>query len=78
MAAAVQSSHVSPGGKLKRSLKKKKKMKMVAQAAVSKLEDEVKDSSNGEGNVAGRSFGGSEDRAELPKARAGFLALSLW
>lgn len=58
MAAAVQNSHVSPAGKLKRSLKKKKKMKMVAKATMSKLEDEVKDSSYGEGNVAGRSFGG--------------------
>lgn len=58
MAAAVQDSRVNPGGKLKRSPKKKKKMKKVAKAAVSKLEDELKDSSGGEGNVAGRSFAG--------------------
>lgn len=50
MAAAVQDSRVSPGGKLKRSPKKKKKMKKVAKAAVSKLEDELKDSSEGEGS----------------------------
>lgn len=49
---------MSPGGKLKRSPKKKKKMKKVAKAAVSKLKDELKDSSDGEGNVAGRSFAG--------------------
>lgn len=41
---------MSPGGKLKRSPKKKKKMKKVAKAAVSKLEDELKDSSEGEGS----------------------------
>lgn len=56
MAAAVQDSRVSSGKKLKRSLKKKKKVKMVVKAATSKLEDELKDSSDGEGNV-GRSFG---------------------
>lgn len=50
MAAAVQDSRVSPGGKLKRSPKKKKKMKKVAKAAVSKLKDELKDSSDGEGS----------------------------
>ncbi|NP_080317.3 RRP15-like protein [Mus musculus] len=50
MAAAVQDSRVSPGEILKRSPKKKKKMKMVAKAAASKLEDEVKDSSDGEGS----------------------------
>lgn len=58
MAAAVQDSHVSPGEKLKCSPKKKKKVKMGAKAAASKLEDEVKGSSDGEGNVVWRSFGG--------------------
>lgn len=52
MAAAVQDSRVSPGGKLKRSPKKKKKVKKVAKAAVSKLEDELKDSSDREGSCA--------------------------
>ncbi|XP_055465251.1 RRP15-like protein [Psammomys obesus] len=51
MAAAVQDSRVSSGKKLKRSLKKKKKVKMVVKAATSKLEDELKDSSDGEGSV---------------------------
>ncbi|XP_051004057.1 RRP15-like protein [Acomys russatus] len=50
MAAAVEDSRVSTGKKLKRSLKKKKKIKMIAKAAVSKLEDELKDSSDGEGS----------------------------
>lgn len=58
MAAAVRDPRVSSGEKLKRSPKKKKKMKMVAKAAMSKLEDEIKGSSDGEGNVSRRSFGG--------------------
>lgn len=50
MAAAVRDPRVSSGEKLKRSPKKKKKMKMVAKAAMSKLEDEIKGSSDGEGS----------------------------
>ena len=49
MAAAVQDSSVSPGEKLKHS-PKKKTMKTGAKAAMSKLDDEVKDSSDGEGS----------------------------
>lgn len=58
MAATIQDSRVSAGKKLKRSLKKKRKMKLVAKAEISNLEDELKDSSDGEGNTDGRSFGG--------------------
>ncbi|XP_036925361.1 RRP15-like protein [Sturnira hondurensis] len=42
MAAAVQDSRGGAGRKLKNSLKKKKKMKMVAKAVAAKLEDENK------------------------------------
>ncbi|CAH6789642.1 RRP15-like protein [Phodopus roborovskii] len=48
MDAAVQDSRVSAGKRLKRSLKRKKKMKLVAKAEVSNLEDELKRSSDGE------------------------------
>lgn len=58
MAAAVPDSRVSAGKKLKRSLKRKKKMKLVAKAGMSSLEDELKRSSDGEGNVVGRGVGG--------------------
>ncbi|KAL1769819.1 RRP15 [Sigmodon hispidus] len=51
MAASVQDTHVSAGKKLKRSLRKKKKMKLVAKAEMSKLEDGLKDSSDGEGSA---------------------------
>ncbi|XP_075845529.1 RRP15-like protein [Microtus pennsylvanicus] len=51
MAATIQDSRVSAGKKLKRSLKKKRKMKLVAKAEISNLEDELKDSSDGEGSV---------------------------
>ncbi|ELW72553.1 RRP15-like protein [Tupaia chinensis] len=52
MAAAVRDSRVNAGKKLKNSLKKKKKMKMVAKAVASELEDEVKNDSD-HGGFAG-------------------------
>lgn len=55
MAAAVRDSRVGAGKKLKNSLKKKKKMKMVARAVSSELEDEGKDTANSGGNVLGLS-----------------------
>ncbi|XP_059136735.1 RRP15-like protein [Peromyscus eremicus] len=51
MAATVQDSRVSAGKKLKRSLKKKKKMKLVAKDEVSNREDGLKESSDGEGSI---------------------------
>lgn len=51
MAAAVPDSRVSTGKKLKRSLKKKKKMKVVARTAVSMLEKEREGVSDSEGDV---------------------------
>ncbi|XP_045154631.1 RRP15-like protein [Echinops telfairi] len=56
MAAAAQDSRVSAGKKLKNSLKKKKKMKMVARAASRHLEDADKDAADG-----GESGGVEED-----------------
>ncbi|XP_075388651.1 RRP15-like protein [Tenrec ecaudatus] len=56
MAAITQDSRVSAGKKLKNSLKKKKKMKMVASAASRHLEDSDKDASDG-----GESGGVEED-----------------
>ncbi|KAM5301920.1 RRP15-like protein [Glossophaga mutica] len=53
MAAAVQDSRGGAGRKVKNSLKKKKKMKMVAKAVASDLEDENKDP-DGLGGSAGR------------------------
>ncbi|XP_003495023.1 RRP15-like protein [Cricetulus griseus] len=50
MAATVQDSRVRAGKKLKRSLKRKKKMKLVAKAEMSNPEDELKHSSDGEGS----------------------------
>nr|XP_025748065.1 RRP15-like protein isoform X1 [Callorhinus ursinus] len=58
MAAAVRDSRVGAGKKLKNSLKKKK-MKMVARAVASKLEDESKDAANSGGSV--RSCGSEKD-----------------
>lgn len=57
MAATVQDSRVSAGKRLKRSLKKKKKMKLIAKDEVSSREDGLKDPSDGEGNMVGRSSG---------------------
>lgn len=84
MAAAVQDSRVSPGGKLKRSPKKKKKMKKVAKAAVSKLKDELKDSSDGEGSCEsemdysddGAAEADSEDNVESCEEESGVAAES--
>lgn len=59
MAAAVGDSRVSAGKKLKNSLTKKKRMKMVV---ASELGDKDKDASDNEGNVPGLSFGCSEKR----------------
>ncbi|KAM4814913.1 RRP15-like protein [Thomomys bottae] len=50
MAAAVQDSRVSAGKKLKRALKKKKKMRRLARAAVSELGGEAEDVSGSEGS----------------------------
>ncbi|XP_027960459.1 RRP15-like protein isoform X2 [Eumetopias jubatus] len=58
MAAAVRDSRVGAGKKLKNSLKKKK-MKMVARAVASELEDESKDAANSGGSV--RSCGSEKD-----------------
>ncbi|XP_037674429.1 LOW QUALITY PROTEIN: RRP15-like protein [Choloepus didactylus] len=60
MATAVQGSHVNAGKKLKNSLKKKKKMKMVARAAASELEDEHKDTADSGGSVG--SCGSEKDQ----------------
>ncbi|XP_007173587.2 RRP15-like protein [Balaenoptera acutorostrata] len=51
MAAAVRESRVSAGKKLKNSLKKKGKMKMVFPAVASELEDKDKDAADSEGSV---------------------------
>ncbi|XP_032728826.1 LOW QUALITY PROTEIN: RRP15-like protein [Lontra canadensis] len=51
MAAAVGGSRVGAGKKLKNSLKKKKKMKMVAKAVASELEDKGKDAADSGGSV---------------------------
>ncbi|XP_004391397.2 RRP15-like protein [Trichechus manatus latirostris] len=51
MAATIQDSRASAGKKLKNSLKKKKKMKVIARATSSKLEDEDKDAADGGGSV---------------------------
>lgn len=56
MAAAVRESRVSAGKKLKNSLKKKGKMKMISPAAASELEDKDKDATDNEGNVLGLSL----------------------
>lgn len=57
MAAAVADSRVRAGKKLKTSLKKKKKVKMVARAVASELKDEDKDAADIGGNVLGLSSG---------------------
>lgn len=57
MAAAVRDSHVGAGKKLKTSLKKKKKMKMVARAVASELEEEGKDATDSGGNALGLNCG---------------------
>ncbi|XP_065749321.1 RRP15-like protein isoform X2 [Phocoena phocoena] len=57
MAAAVRESRVSAGKKLKNSLKKKGKMKMISPAAASELEDKDKDATDNEG-----SCGSEKDR----------------
>lgn len=62
MAAAVGDSRVSTGKKLKNSLRKKKRMKMVVPSVASELEDKDKDASDNEGNLLGLSFGCSEKR----------------
>ncbi|XP_039075229.1 RRP15-like protein [Hyaena hyaena] len=59
MAAAVRDSRVGAGKKLKNSLKKKKKMKMVARAVASELEEEGKDATDSGGSV--RSYGSEKD-----------------
>nr|XP_006203716.1 RRP15-like protein [Vicugna pacos]XP_031545982.1 RRP15-like protein [Vicugna pacos] len=51
MAAAVEDSRVSAGKKLKNSLKKKKKMKMVARAVAPELDDKDKDASDNGGSI---------------------------
>lgn len=56
MAAAVRESRVSAGKKLKNSLKKKGKMKMISPAAASELEDKDTHATDNEGNVLGLSF----------------------
>uniref|UniRef100_A0A8D2DHG5 RRP15-like protein n=1 Tax=Sciurus vulgaris TaxID=55149 RepID=A0A8D2DHG5_SCIVU len=63
MAATVQNSRVSAGKKLKNSLKKKKKMKMVARAVTSKLEDEVRDASDSGGSYESEENHMSDDEA---------------
>lgn len=62
MAAAVRDSRVSAGKKLKNSLKKKKKMKVLARAVASELEDEDKDAADTGGNVLGPKSGCLEER----------------
>lgn len=59
MAAAARDSRVGVGKRLKNSLKKKKKMKMVAQAVASELEEEGKDAADSGGSV--RSCGPEKD-----------------
>uniref|UniRef100_A0A8C6QMH7 RRP15-like protein n=1 Tax=Nannospalax galili TaxID=1026970 RepID=A0A8C6QMH7_NANGA len=54
MATAIQDSRVSSGKRLKHSLKKKKKMKVVAKITGSNLEEEIEGASDSEGH------GGSE------------------
>ncbi|KAM6217398.1 RRP15-like protein [Rhynchocyon petersi] len=56
MATAVQNSRTSAAKKLKNSLKKKKKMKMVAKAVSSKLEDTDEDVVDYEGSVGSCGF----------------------
>ncbi|XP_055437889.1 RRP15-like protein isoform X2 [Bubalus kerabau] len=51
MAAAVGDSRVSAGKKLKNSLRKKKRMKMVVASVASELEDKDKDASDNEGSL---------------------------
>ncbi|XP_069413107.1 RRP15-like protein [Ovis canadensis] len=51
MAAAVGDSRVSTGKKLKNSLRKKKRMKMVVPSVASELEDKDKDASDNEGSL---------------------------
>ncbi|XP_060500360.2 RRP15-like protein [Panthera onca] len=59
MAAAARDSRVGAGKRLKNSLKKKKKMKMVARAVASELEEEGKDAADSGGSV--RSCGPEKD-----------------
>lgn len=70
MAAAVPDSRVSAGKKPKTSLKKKKKIKMVARAVASELKDEDKDAGDIGGNVLGLSAGFSgKGQAEVAGSR---------
>lgn len=61
MAAAVRDSRGSAGKKLKHALKRKKKMKTVAKAAASELEDEGQDAADVGGNVPRRGGGRSQE-----------------
>ncbi|XP_007471920.1 PREDICTED: RRP15-like protein isoform X1 [Lipotes vexillifer] len=66
MAAAVRESRVSAGKKLKNSLKKKGKMKMVSPAAASELEDKDKDAVDSEGSCGSEKdpFSSGEEAVE--------------
>uniref|UniRef100_A0A8C7BL34 RRP15-like protein n=1 Tax=Neovison vison TaxID=452646 RepID=A0A8C7BL34_NEOVI len=64
MAAAVGVPRVGAGKKLKNSLKKKKKMKMVARAVASELEDEGKDAADSGGSCESeKDYFSSDDEA---------------
>lgn len=77
MAATIQDSRVSAGKKLKRSLKKKRKMKLVAKAEISNQEDELKDSSDGEGNTGG-ALAAEKVGLNSPRQGLHFFALCVW
>jgi hypothetical protein len=62
---------VNAGKKMKRFLKKKKKMRMVARTVASELEEEVKTASDSEGNVWEPNFGGLSRKPWLSSRNAG-------
>lgn len=62
MAATVCNPRVSAGKKLKNSVKKKKKLKMVARSVASELEGEDKDAADVGGNGLRLNFGCFEER----------------
>ncbi|XP_006094375.1 RRP15-like protein [Myotis lucifugus] len=69
MAAAVRDSRGSAGKKLKHAVKRKKKMKMVAKAAASELEDEGQDAADVGGSTGRRAsqkghFSSDDEAAE--------------
>uniref|UniRef100_A0A8C3WM05 RRP15-like protein n=1 Tax=Catagonus wagneri TaxID=51154 RepID=A0A8C3WM05_9CETA len=66
MAAAVRDSRVSAGKKLKNSLKKRKKMKVVAAAVASELDDKDKDTADNGGSCGSENehFSSSDEAVE--------------